>query len=170
MKKLLIIGSHERMWDDIHSLDDYHKYDVYACNEAAVMYSQHIDVLVTLHPDNLYFGKEWVQRRAAINYTNNNYQIISNWMVGELLLEGRPALVMKAPTVSGTTVLFAVMCGIWAGYDDIAIAGAPMEDSQYHDYRKGWEEKVAVLRGTMVRSMSGWTKQFLESIELQTNP
>lgn len=45
----------------------------------------------------------------------------------------------------------------------VVVAGAPLDHPGCHTYRAGWELQSEHLRGR-VRSMSGWTKTFLEGL------
>lgn len=49
-----------------------------------------------------------------------------------------------------------------AGYDEVVLAGCPLTGS-YAYFRSGWEVYAEHLAGR-VRSMSGWTKEFLEGL------
>ena len=165
MNKLLVIGSHLGLLDELEEVKDLRDRDVYACNRAAHIYGGYIDALVTLHPEHLYIGDGWVLKRASMLYANHDYQILASWMLSDFLPFGRQATIMRSPRVSGTTVLFAVICGIYEGYKDIVIAGAPMDDPAYQSYQAGWVEVQDILSRANVRSLSGWTRRFLESIE-----
>lgn len=64
--------------------------------------------------------------------------------------------------ISGSSTLLAVLHGL-NRFDEVVVAGAPLDHPAYHTYRMGWESKAEVMRGR-VESMSGWTKTFLEGL------
>jgi len=66
---------------------------------------------------------------------------------------------------SGSSALLGVQAALRIGYDRIIVCGCPLEgknakNSSYEGYRRGWEAHAAEISGK-VRSMSGWTRDFL---------
>lgn len=66
---------------------------------------------------------------------------------------------------SGSSALLGTMVAIDLGYEKIVLCGCPLEGKNpkgypYEVFQKGWKEKEAQVKDK-VKSMSGWTKQFL---------
>jgi len=59
--------------------------------------------------------------------------------------------------------LLAVLFGLSQGYQNIILVGAPLDHPGYRTFRDGWQMKASHLAGR-VRSLSGWTKTFLEGL------
>jgi len=76
---------------------------------------------------------------------------------------GIPGMVRQGQPLSGSSTLFGVMAGLALGYMRVLVAGAPLDDVAYHHYRRGWINEASSLAGR-VRSLSGWTKDFLEGL------
>lgn len=159
--KLLIIGGHPDYMNDLAGVRDIAKRHVMAVNEASTRYLYQIDYLTTYHPENILYGLQWLSRREKSG-GNLDFMSVLPWYRPEFIPKGMEYLVIPYPKTSGTSSLFAVLAGIHLGYRDITIAGAPMDDEPYRMYRRGWIENQSLLVGN-IRSMSGWTKEFLET-------
>jgi len=108
-----------------------------------------IEYMATYHPLDI---KEALSRRAKAG-GNTDYKVISH-QPGENIDIVYP---YKAP--SGSSALFGALAGIKLGYDKIILCGCPM-DGAYEQFRQGWQAHLDEYVGK-VRSMSGWTKNFL---------
>ena len=154
---LLIIGSAPCAKEDLAALP----VPVESCDvclvglDAVDIYLGHADYLATYHPAEI---AACTTRRAAAG-GNTDWTVISHL--------ARPGvnLVVPATTTSGSSSHLAAMAGVKLGYGRMILAGCPLTgaNGQGHNYdifRKGWE-KHRDLYGDRVRSMSGWTREFL---------
>ncbi|MCK9362134.1 MAG: hypothetical protein M0P74_00805 [Syntrophales bacterium] len=72
---------------------------------------------------------------------------------------------------SGSSALLGVQAALLLGYERIILCGCPLtgrneKSTDYSTFRDGWKERTKELAGC-VRSMSGWTRDFLGSPDEQ---
>ena len=160
MRRLLVMGSAPCLEQDLQGLD-LGAYDVAVVNRAGLRFLGFALWWVTYHADVM-VQEEWTQARAAAGGLGGYFVVVQHrnrWL--EKL--GLPIVHTAAPSTSGSSTLLAVLFGLEAqGYDAVLVAGAPLE-GEYAGYQAGWIEKKRVLAGR-VRSLSGWTKSFLEAL------
>ena len=148
---LIIIGSAPCFGDDLLKvLNKVWGWDYMAIGLDAIdKHLGHIGFMATYHPDDI---KPAFSKREHVN-GNTDYQVISH-----VEKEGVDIVYpYKAP--SGSSALLGVLAGIKLGYDKIILCGCPM-DGAYEQFRQGWQAHLDEYVGK-VRSMSGWTKNFL---------
>lgn len=145
MQTLLVLGDAPRLEDDLMPLGSFSG-AIMAINRAGLRYMGRIDYWCSYHPEK--FWQEWRTRRCGL-CANTDYQEIS-----ERHLRNIP--------LSGSSTLLGVLWGL-ERFQQIIIAGAPLDDEGYHQYRVGWQNEARHLAGR-VRSLSGWTKTFLEGL------
>ncbi len=125
--------------------------------DAVDKYAWLIEYVATYHPEKIDATRE---RRASIG-GNTDYKLICH--------EERPGvdIVIKdwwKP--SGSSALLGAQAALSVlGYKRIILCGCPLEGanqqgSSYVGFRGGWEKRKVEL-GDHVRSMSGWTREFL---------
>lgn len=149
------MGSAPCLLDDLQQAGSWG--DLMAINDAGVMVANSISFWATYHPEDFMSRKNWIERRRNMG-GNMNFRIISDRPHGGLV-----DLVFGGPSKTGSSTLYGVMAGIALGYSEIIVAGAPLSTVAYRIFRLGWEDVADKLRGR-VRSMSGWTKTFLETL------
>lgn len=148
------------MEHDISGID-LSAYDVCAVNRAALRYPGNIKFLASYHPEAL--GMENWPRQRKENGFNDDYSIILHMRNVRVSRMGYPVVTYSGPSTTGSSTLFAVMFGLVVErYDAVLVAGAPLE-GEYSTFQDGWIQAKHALAGR-VKSMSGWTKTFLEGI------
>lgn len=145
MSTLMVIGDAPCLEADMAALGR-HDWPVMAINRAGLRFLGRIDFWCSYHPEK--FWQEWRRLRAAQG-GNTDYQELCERNVRNISL-------------SGSSTLLGVLWGL-GHYQHIVVAGAPLNDDGYHLYRLGWENESTHLAGR-VRSVSGWTKTFLEGL------
>ena len=158
---LAITGSAPCVLMDIAALPRVCAYDFMAIGMDAVhLYMWPILYVATFHPADI---PEIYRRRAAI-CGNTDFRIISQ--------EQRDDVHIHIPngewwTPSGSSALLGVQAAIQRlGYERIVLCGCPLRGKNHAgndynlDFSRGWIARRAELGGK-VRSMSGWTQEFL---------
>ena len=133
-----------------------------------------IQHMCTYHPEDIFAFKE---RRKAIG-GNSDYIIHSHIQPGfeerqvpERLNQGVNQcwpLVDKHP-LSGSSSFLGCQVAVGLGYRKIILCGCPMSGSNlinpktsaYDGFQQGWIRYARQMFGDKVKSMSGWTKEFL---------
>jgi hypothetical protein len=151
MKPILIIGSAPCLEEDLARIPDHGRFDLLAVGLSSVKAYQGCGILYVAnnHPENT----------PAIRCLLPTVKIIgpeSNAGI-DIVEPFRP------PT--GSSALTGILAAIRMGYRRIILAGCPLSGdapagNPYEEFRAGWVMKRAELLGT-VRSLSGWTREFL---------
>lgn len=180
MKRALIVGCGERVWQDVDEAMALCEWDgFYVCKLAGVHW-QHEGHFVwpTLHPE---FMDDFEKQRRERGL-HQNYEIVAplqtevgrhNWITKFR----RTSFRFKGMTASGSSGLFAVKIAIEDGYDRLVLAGMPMTKDPHFSRRDQfgkpvpWKQRDSFLRGWEVarshykdktRSISGgWTEETL---------
>ena len=84
-------------------------------------------------------------------------------IVSDTQRDGIVDRIIPGPAVSGSSSLLGVLAGMAMGYAEIILAGVPLDDKKYRVFRLGWPHYADQLRGR-VRSLSGWTRDYLEAL------
>ena len=155
---LIVTGAAECVHDDIMAAPINNKLAWMAIGLDAVdKYLYPIDYVATFHPDEIPAIKE---RRAKIG-GNTDYKVISHED------KNNPDIVIKdwwKPT--GSSALLGIQAAIEVlGYQRIILCGCPLigksvKGNDYEVFRRGWENNIDKIKD-FVRSMSGWTRDFL---------
>lgn len=145
MSTLLVIGDAPCLEHDLSCLGKT-SWPVLAINRAGLRYLERIDFWCTYHPEK--FWQEWRVKRS-MKGGNCDFRELCERHVRNIPL-------------SGSSALLGVLWGL-GHFGHVVVAGAPLSDEAYHSYRKGWENEAPHLAGR-VRSLSGWTKTFLEGL------
>jgi hypothetical protein len=120
-------------------------------------YTWPICYCVTYHPDEISQIRE---RRAAYG-GNGDYKMISH-----LRQDGVDIIEPYEPP-TGSSALCGALAAIRMGYSKIILCGCPLEGvtlagTKCETFRAGWEAKKDRVQG-IVKSMSGWTREFLDA-------
>ena len=156
MKTLIIIGAASCVGEDLKLWGTDFKsapqpYDYMLIGLDSVdKYLGRVDYLATYHPEDI---PACLQRRAAAG-GNNDFQIISHTESPGV------GIVHPHQPPSGSSALLGVLAAVKIGYRRIILAGCPLEDNKYHEFRPGWQAHLDTYIGK-VRSLSGWTREFL---------
>ena len=159
---LVIIGAAPCVKDDIANLPVSPE----ACDFIAVGLDAmdkllgRIEYMATYHPYEIAQCRE---RRTKAG-GNVDYKVVSHITQGA---SGSVDIVIPFKQPSGSSALLGVLAGIKEGYRKMILCGCPLEDEvrdgrtkNYQQFRDGWKAHLDEYVGK-VRSMSGWTKDFL---------
>lgn len=157
---LIITGSAPCLIQDINALQfpDFCSADWMAIGLDAVdRYAWPIRYMATYHPVEI----PAIRERRAHAGGNLDYIVISHERkdgvdIVEPLLPGER---------SGSSALLGTLAALKLGYTRIILCGCPLtgkndKGGAYEGFQEGWKQKAAFLAGR-VRSMSGWTRDFL---------
>lgn len=158
MNPLCIIGAHPDVLKDVDSLLKA-EWDFMAIGLDAVdKYLGHVLYVATFHPVEIPAIRE--RRRSAGG--NVDYRVISH--------ENQPGvdvIIMDWWRPSGSSALLGTQAALRIGYKNIVLCGCPMtgqnsQGSKYDSFQSGWKARQKEV-APFVRSMSGWTRDFLGS-------
>lgn len=153
---LIVIGSAPCVLTDIAAVPRVCDYDFLAVGLDAVDRCDcPLKYVATYHPEDL----PEIRRRRERAGGNIDYRVISH-RVGEGI-----DIVVPHDSPSGSSALLGTLAAIRLGYRRIVLCGCPLigknaAGGDYKNFRKGWEAKAGKL-DDRVRSMSGWTAEFL---------
>lgn len=117
--RLIILGTARCLWDDLKSLDQNIKSHVMAVNLAGYFYTKPIDHWASLHP---VFLQRFHDIRAA-EYTKHSH------IHRHSIKYGKGMIGWDFGTDSGTSSLFAVRVALCLGYEEIILAGIPLDNT-----------------------------------------
>jgi len=156
-KIIIITGSAPCVHDDLARLPvRLGLYDVMAIGLDAVdKYPGHIKYVATNHPEDI----PAIRTRRALIKGNMDYLVIS-YQAHEGV-----DIVQPLGPVSGSSAILGALASIALGYDRIILCGCPLvgnapEGNPYEAFRPGWEAVKTTVIGK-IKSMSGWTREFL---------
>jgi hypothetical protein len=162
----LVIGGAACVWDDVTAALELGEFDgVVACNDVGADWSGKLDAWVSLHPEKF---PVWQRKREANGFDRAALHVghKADPNVDRVVDYRWPG--MKG---SGSSGLYAAKVAMGLGFDRIVLCGVPMEAEQAHYFdRKTWNAvqgfKPAWLTArphiaNAVRSMSGWSAQFV---------
>jgi len=164
MKQILILGGAKCVWDDVKSLSPW-EHPVAAVNDVGAMWQGSLLFWASLHPRKF---KQWEPRRKANGFPAGYIKYGNKY--------GKPMIDRISADWGGSSGLFAIKIALELGFDQIIIAGVPMEAEQGHffdkaqwtacnQYRAAWERHLNDIK-PFVRSCSGWTKRLLGGPDL----
>ena len=167
MKSILILGGARCVWKDVESLGQWPTtVDVAAVNDVGAKWPGHLTFWASLHPRKF---KSWEKLRT-LNGHPLGYEKYSHKygrpMVDNVISDGW----------KGSSGLYAIKIALLLGYDQIVLAGIPMEAAEGHffndkdwedcnNYREGWANNLEKIKDS-VRSCSGWTQRLLGKPEI----
>ena len=167
MKSILILGGARCVWGDVGSLGQWPaKVDVAAVNDVGAQWPGSLIFWASLHPRKL---KKWEKLRKNKGHPDG-YEKYGNKY-------GRPMVDHIVEDWGGSSGLFAVKIALLLGYEQIVLAGIPMEAAEGHyfnnkdwkqcdQYRAGWGRHETEIK-PYVRSCSGWTMRLLGAPDIQ---
>lgn len=155
------------MWDDIKAARELFEPDAFfVTNDMIPLWPERIDYVCSLHPEKV---ADWLSERHKKGLPSP----------GEIWchkIAGPRGLVHKGVDHTtndwaGSSGLFAAKVALEQGFGKIVTCGVPLDSerthiarkriwSAAHAFRSGWKRNHDKLRDK-VRSMSGWTKEFL---------
>lgn len=180
LKTAVVLGSAKQglgeFWSVVNSTEPD---EIFAVNDM-IHFCPRPCVAVTLHPEHFF---TWRSKRLANGYERPKAVVIhSAWREWFQICGREPKLFFEPDLVtpqyfagqtdSGSSGLFAVKVALKDyGFDRVILCGIPMDADACHynrispwraadRHRKGWEQARRHLVGK-VRSMSGWTRDFL---------
>jgi len=156
---LIITGSAPCVMEDIDALGHGDRFEICPHGhgdwmavglDAVDKYAWPIKYVVTYHPVEI---PQFKPKRAKIG-GNTDFLVIAH--------KPEPGVDIVEPYESptGSSALCGAMAAIRMGYERIILCGCPLLDKNYITFQKGWEKKKEIVKDK-VRSMSGWTKDFL---------
>lgn len=170
--RAVVMGCGWTIWDDLANVKDLDKIGVIAINNMILHHKGRVHHGVSMHPEE---PPLW---RALRPY----YKGESSWVhCHSYQKHGKPGLVENdyiwgtlEGGMGGTSGILAPLIGLALGYDEIILAGVPLDggghfydkpgttlnifNSQHIKYE--WEKAKPYFAGR-VTSLSGWTKDFL---------
>lgn len=163
---LLVMGSSPLMKADCESFLEIYKRQVdYLAVGMDVMdrIAQNIKYFATYHPKDILPAKT---RRERMGY-NLDYRIISHipFPKKENNIIDLIIAIDTKKEKSGSSAMLGCLAAIEIGYSKIILCGCPLEGKNadgvnYKQFQRGWLYHEKKVQG-IVKSMSGWTKEFL---------
>jgi len=161
MNPLLIVGCHTDAVEEAEkaSLLIANECDYLAVGKDAVKLKFNWKYVATYHKEDLVDILSQIDKRKLIDC-----QIISHEKAAGV------DVIIPFEKPSGSSALLGALAGIQFGYTKMILCGCPLEGGNnkghlYNQFRIGWEKKKIIVE-SCVRSMSGWTKNFLGSPSL----
>lgn len=173
MKKALVVGCANCVWDDVKRAQEMSQFDtIYCVKLAGVFWPDKFDVWVTLHPE---FMDDYEKQRQAKGYPNG-YEIVAP-LPGEVGGHGKKGNIARRVTYQWKGMQSSASSGIYGakvalddGHERVVLAGIPMDTSKHFSRHTQWFQRDSFLPGFKsslkylkgkVRSMSGITKDHL---------
>jgi len=169
----LVLGTARSVWWDVYALPYFTRAqpDIIAINGMVLFFKDRIHHAVSMHPPELDYWRKLrklYQGRDETPFLTHSYRAPADCEP--------PDVVWDMPSgINGTSGLLAVMVGLALGYNEIILAGVPM-DGQGHIYDPPGNETADLLHEHLelewkkiakeyfqgrVRSMSGRTREWL---------
>ena len=137
------------------------------CSDRVLFDIQHA---ASYHPEefNLFHSRR-ARMKGNLNYKTHSHQNGVDIKTKEkILVDYIWPLIEKSP-YSGSSAFLGAQAAVGMGYEKIILCGCPMEGSNlqkpksnvYNVFQKGWMKYAPKILGDKVKSVSGWTKQFL---------
>lgn len=167
MPSAIVIGGADCVWDDVKAARALFEPDAFAViNDMIPLWPDRIDYVCSLHPEKV---AEWLNQRHKKGLDFH----------GEVWchkIAGPRGIVHKGvdhhtEDWAGSSGLFAAKVLLEQGFDKIVLCGVPLVSesmhivrkrhwSAAHAFRSGWQRNRKSI-AHKVRSVSGWTKEFL---------
>jgi hypothetical protein len=174
VRKALIIGGANCLWDDIEAAREFGPFHaVIAVNDAGWDYPGHVDIWASLHPEHFL---EWAKKREANGYSQAGMYVGHKGSTIEGRRNHMPLDYVtdyRWPPMSGSgsSGLFAVKVALEHGYDRNILCGVPMMRGNAHffdgkpwdavdSFTEAWKQAFRFYSES-TRSMSGWTASLL---------
>jgi hypothetical protein len=165
IRTLIITGDGPNLLEDMALVPDLDAYDILAVNESCDRYPHPIRYMATYHPE--FIVKRVADKRREAG-GNMDYRVIAH-----KAFEGVDTIIKDWWRPSGSSSLLGIQAALMVlGYGRVILCGCPLEGPDragkpnlYEPYRKGYEARKKEMQGR-VKSMSGWTRDFLGSPSL----
>ena len=150
MKPIVIIGSAPCVIDDLERIPEFLDCDYAAVGLSGTMVtSWPLKFIATYHPEDIPQIKEIEPDTPIVSY----------------IPEAGVDMVIPFKAPSGSSALLAVFAARILGYDKIILVGCPLQGKSgagddMAQFQAGWMAHAVEVLDT-VRSMSGWTAEFL---------
>lgn len=123
-------------------------------------YHGHVDMFATYHTKEVI---DYISKRKEWN-TNTDFLIITH----EPFKNIKSDYIIPYKKPSGSSALLGTFAAIKHGYKNIVLCGCPLtgvndRKHPYGNFRQGWKFHKEKLNN-QVRSMSGWTMEFLGGV------
>ena len=164
LEGIIILGIAPCLEEDLEKVLCKEKYDFLAvgldCSDRVLFEIQHA---ATYHTEEFVeFHKRRKKAGGNLDYMTHSHTSVPKFAPDKLwpLVERHP--------FSGSSSYLGAQASVGMGYEKIILCGCPMsgqnilspKKSAYDVFQKGWEKYAYLLQGK-VRSMSGWTSEFL---------
>lgn len=161
-RPLVIFGSAPCVQDDLARLPDHAWFDFMAVGMNSLdRYAGRIDYIANNHKENISKINAIMMQRHEACGGNTDYKMIC--------FDDGPGVDIVGPcptgSPSGSSSLTGALAAINMGYQRIILAGCPLggnapAGNPYEEFRGGWAIKKNEMLG-LVKSLSGWTRDFL---------
>ena len=156
MNTLLIIGASQNAMEDVDLFVQQFptNFDCMAIGMDACKLPFTWSYIATYHPEEDIKGILSIMKKQS-----EPYKIIGHKQVPHV------SIVVPFEKPSGSSALLGSLAAIRMGFSKIVLCGCPLQGvndkkSPYEQFHKGWEAKTHEVK-PFVRSMSGWTAEFL---------
>lgn len=167
MPTAIVIGGASCVWEDVEKARRLFEPDAFlVTNDMTVLWPERIDYMCSLHPEKIL---EWLNHRNKHGFAPPG-EVWSHKQGGPRGVLHR-GVDRTTPDWAGSSGLFACKVAIEQDFKKIVVCGVPILANSLHIVRnKHWSAAVAFQSGwkrnkhflkDKVRSMSGWTKEFL---------
>lgn len=171
-KLALILGGSTRVWDDYYGAKIFcnQQYDcLLGINNVIGDIPEKLDIAVTLHPEKIQL---WLAKRKANSFLGPD-KVVGHRLYYDYIthvVDYRWDTTLKRHN-SGSSGLFAIKVALDFGFDKIILCGVGLDHTQGHyfndkpwdwgnTFRESWITYQDKFKDN-VRSMSGWTQEFL---------
>jgi hypothetical protein len=170
-QSLLVMGAGYTLWEDLAKIWNTHKGHLMAVNRVILDFADPIEHAVGCHPYELLLFSLW--RRE--HYPSHEHMYTHSCRIyDEASYEAYliPQFLWDFPDYyHGSSTLTGVLAGLVMGYEEIILAGVPMEGSYYccpfwqypyeDAFMKDWEKAAKNSFDGKVKSLSGKTRELL---------
>jgi len=169
--RLLIMGSAPCLWDDVLAYEvQAGEHDKMVVNLVGVIYEGVFQHWASCHMDVPVFHRDNIRQSSDMRQGNDIRASVYMHGRGGLV---KPDIYSWGISSRGSSGMFAVEVAVALGYDEITLAGIPLDDSghfysprnkwdNFHtpSLHKIWETRKPFWHGK-VKSMSGWSRSLL---------
>lgn len=166
MPTAIVIGGADCVWEDVKRARELFEPDAFiVTNDMIPQWPERCDYVASLHPEKV---ADWLQKRAKNGHPPPG-EVWCHKVAGPRGLVHK--CVQRTTTDwAGSSGLFGAKVGLEEGFK-VVVCGVPLVAdgnhivrkrswSAAHAFRSGWQRNIKHLK-ERVRSMSGWTKEFL---------
>lgn len=167
MRTAIVLGGGHSLFDDVAKIPIKYQGAI-ACNDAGVWWPRRLDAWVTLHPEHF---ERWVARRSMLGNPKADCLVAHSRGSRHVQLDLETDFRLPGMKTSGSSGLFAAKVAlIDLGFDRVLFCGVPLSKTPHffdktlwdcsEQYQQEWSLIPAEWKERM-RSMSGWTRDFL---------